>query len=379
MEIIDFSFNTGYHENHAAFLIHADGGLANYFLCSSPKRISTIFIINRPIFIMLNYKIKIFFILVFMILCLEPLIAFSQTKSSEPSVLMNTDVPLPEHLLLCGESIPLNDSWSWEMLDRELTIAAWDTPQVFLWLKRAGRYFPYIEKKLAQKKMPDDLKYLAVAESSLLCSVKSNQGAVGTWQFIAETGERNGLRTDKSLDERRDLVQSTEAALDHLRSLKDMFGTWSLAMAAYNCGENRVKKEMKDQQENDFYRLKLPEETERYIYKIAAIKLIMENPESYGYIVPESKMYKPIKCDTLKVNITNKIHITNFAKAMGTTFKMIKYLNPQIIDDYLPPGSYNLNTPYGTGEKVPRILVSLSSQPASAVSEKALPKKTIKH
>jgi membrane-bound lytic murein transglycosylase D len=327
---------------------------------------------------MKNYKIRIIFILASMIFCMEPAAAYSLTKSNEPSERMNTDLPLPESLLLCGESIPLNDSWSREMLDRELTIAAWDTPQVFLWLKRAGRYFPYIEKKLAQKKMPDDLKYLAVAESSLLCSVKSNQGAVGTWQFMAETGERNGLRTDKTLDERRDLEQATEAALNHLRSLKEMFGTWSLAMAAYNCGENRVKKEMKDQQENDFYRLKLPEETERYIFKIATIKLIMEDPESYGYNVPESKIYKPIKCDTVKVNITNKIHITNFAKAIGTTFKMIKYLNPQIIDDYLPLGSYSLNAPYGTAEKVPGILVSLSSHPAVTVSGKALSKKQLK-
>lgn len=325
---------------------------------------------------MRNFKITIFFVLVSMSFFMEPLTAYSLTKSNESSAHIDTDLPLPESLLLCGESIPLNDPWSWEMLDRELTIAAWDTTQVFLWLKRAGRYFPDIEKKLAQKKMPDDLKYLAVAESSLLCSVRSNQGAVGTWQFMAETGERNGLRTDKSLDERRDLEQSTEAALNHLRSLKEMFGTWSLAMAAYNCGENRVKKEIKAQQENDFFRLRLPEETERYIFKIAAIKLIMENPESYGYRVPESKIYRPIKCDRVKVNIANKIHMTNFAKAIGTTFKMLKYLNPQIIDDYLPLGSYNLNTPSGTGGKVPKILASLSSQPAGAVSGKAISNKT---
>jgi membrane-bound lytic murein transglycosylase D len=334
-------------------------------------------ILTGRYFIMRNFKIIILLILASMIFYMDPLAAYSLTKSNEPAH-MNTDLPLPESLILCGESIPLGDSWSWEMLDRELTIAAWDTTQVFLWLKRAGRYFPYIEKKLAQKKMPDDLKYLAVAESSLLCIVKSNQGAVGAWQFMAETAKSNGLRTDKGLDERRDLEQSTEAALDHLMSLKEMFGTWSLAMAAYNCGENRVKKEIKDQQENDFYRLKLPEETERYIFKIAAIKLIMENPESYGYIVPEYKIYKPVKCDTIRVNINNKIHITNFAKAIGTTFKMIKYLNPQIIDDYLPQGSYNLNAPCGTAEKVPRILASLSSQPAGFASERASLKKQSK-
>jgi len=318
---------------------------------------------------MWNHQIKIILVLFMTAFLLEPFSAFSLPKQNEQLVTMDIDVPLPETLVLCGEPLPLLDSWAWEMLDRELTIAVWDKSQVFLWLKRAGRYFPYFEKKLAQEKLPDDLKYLAVAESSLLSSIKSKQGAVGPWQFMDGTAEENGLRTDKSIDERRDLEQSTEAALDHLRRLKEMFGNWTLAMAAYNCGENRIKKEIKDQQENDFYRLKLPEETERYIFRIAAVKLIMENPESYGYRVPESKIYKPLKYDTIKVRIKNKIHITDFAKAIGTTFKMIRYLNPQIINDYLPTGAYNLNTPNGTAEKVMSALGNLASG-STPVSEK---------
>jgi membrane-bound lytic murein transglycosylase D len=329
-------------------------------------------------FAMWNYKIKILFILTAILFFSESFDAVALPKSVEPPTIVDTDVPLPEALTLCGESIPLGDSWSWEMLDRELTIAVWDKSQVFLWLKRAGRYFPYVEKILAREKMPDDLKYLAVAESSLLSNVKSSQGAVGPWQFMAGTAEQNGLRTDKSIDERCDMEQATEAALDHLKRLKQMFGNWALAMAAYNCGENRIKKEMKEQRENDFYRLKLPSETERYIFKIAAIKLIMENPEAYGYRVPESKVYKPIKCDTIKVVIKNKIHITDFAKAIGTTFKVIRYLNPQIIDDYLPMGSYNVNTPYGAAEKVQGVLASLSSK-SDGASEKTSSKRPVKN
>jgi membrane-bound lytic murein transglycosylase D len=320
-------------------------------------------------FAMINYKIKLLIVLSAVLFSWNTFTSFSLPKSAEPSMSLETDVPLPESLALCGESIPLNESWAWEMLDRELTIAVWDKSQVFLWLKRAGRYFPYLEKKLAAEKMPDDLKYLAVAESSLLSVVKSSQGAVGPWQFMAGTAKENGLRTDKSIDERCDIEQATKAALDHLKGLKNTFGTWSLAMAAYNCGENRIKREMKDQRENDFYNLRLPTETERYIFKIAAIKLIMENPESYGYRVPESKIYKPIKCDTVKVVIKNKIHITDFAKAIGTTFKTIRYLNPQIIDDYLPIGSYNLNAPCGAAEKVQKALASLSSK-SNAIAEK---------
>jgi membrane-bound lytic murein transglycosylase D len=296
---------------------------------------------------------------------LNPFFAFALTADKDQTVSVSSDFPLPESLVLCGEPMPLRDTWTWEMLDRELTISAWDKAQVFLWLKRAGRYFPFLEKKLALENMPDDLKYLSVAESSLLSSVKSSQGAVGPWQFMAGTAEQNGLRTDKSIDERCDLEQSTDAALDHLKRLKNMFGTWTLAMAAYNCGENRIKKEMKDQQEQDFYKLKLPNETERYIFRIAAIKMIMEKPESYGFRVPEAKIYRPTKCDTITVNIKNRIHITDFAKAIGTTFKNIRYLNPQIIDDFLPTGVYNLNTPSGTGPSVQNILLSLPSKPAS--------------
>src|SRR4030042_289404 len=265
-----------------------------------------------------------------------------------------------------GEPMPLDDPWVLEMLDREFTIAVWDKAQVFMWLKRAGRYFPYLEQKLAEEKMPQDIKYLSIAESSLISNIKSNKGAVGFWQFLSETARRNGLRSDKRIDERRDFVRSTESALNYLKKLKEMFGTWTLAMAAYNCGENRIEKETRKQQQTDYYSLKLPEETERYIYRIAAIKIIMENPEAYGYRVPEEKIYKPVKYDTTSVNITKAIHLTDFAKALGTSFKKIRDLNPKIIDDYLPSGSYDLNTPLGTGAKVQEALKTLSAKSSSA-------------
>lgn len=302
----------------------------------------------------------IFYITIIMMFLLNPCLSSSQGKRT--SVNIYTDFLLPERLVLCGESMPLDNLWVWEMLDRELTIAAWDTPQVLMWFKRAGRYFPFIEKKLAQENMPDDLKYLAVSESALLSDIRSNKGAVGIWQFIADTAERHALKFNRYIDERRDIERSTEAALKYLKELKESFGTWTLAMAAYNCGENRVKKEIEDQQENDFYSLKLPNETERYIFRIAAVKFIMENPEKYGYQVPESKIYKPVVYDTVKINIKKNIHITDFAKAIGTSFKVIRDLNPKLIDDFLPTGTYNLNTPPGTGKNVSAILKSLSSK-----------------
>jgi membrane-bound lytic murein transglycosylase D len=366
-EIIAFHTDTRYHS--VVFLNFCRNNFQVRNIGIKGSRILGFYFLIYYIFInytMSNLKKIIFFIsLIIAFSAFRPFPAIPLTKDKDAPVSITTDLPLPETVVLCGESLPLQDTWVWEMLDRELTIIVWDKSQVFMWLKRAGRYFPYLEKKLAQENMPEDLKYLSVAESALLPNAKSNQGAVGPWQFMAGTAKENGLRNDNSIDERFDLEQSTEAALNHLKRLKEMFGNWTLAMAAYNCGENRVKKEITEQQESDFYKLRLPNETERYIFRIAVIKLIMENPEYYGYRVPESKTYKPLKCETLNVNIKNRIHITDFAKAIGTTYKTIRYLNPQIIDDFLPMGAYNLKTPPGTLIKAQEALLALSSKPVS--------------
>ncbi|MEI6128246.1 MAG: transglycosylase SLT domain-containing protein, partial [Pseudomonadota bacterium] len=289
------------------------------------------------------------------------LIACSTIPSPEKSAPAFYDVPVPASLSLCGEPVPLKDPAVREMLDRELTISVWDQAQVFLWLKRAGRYFPYIEKKLAQEGMPDDLKYLPVAESSLLTYSESNKGAVGPWQLIGETGERNGLRRDPLVDERHNFERAASASLKYLKKLKEMFGSWSLALAAYNCGEARVKKEMGIQQVNDYYRLNLPLETERFIFRIAAIKLVMENPKSYGYHLPSDHLYKPVACDTAEITLDMPVHIADVARALETDFKIIKELNPQLTDYCLPAGSYEIKVPSGQGEKLSGILAQLAA------------------
>lgn len=295
---------------------------------------------------------------------------FAQDRDN-PIVPVVTDFPPPKALSLCNEPMPLNDRWVWEMLDRELTISVWDRAQVFMWLKRAGRYFPYLEKKLTEEGLPQDLKYLAIAESSLLLHIKSHKGATGPWQFMPQTAVRHGLRKDRRVDERRNFEQATEAALRYLKGLKGAFGTWTLALASYNCGEARLKEEMKEQKETDYYRLNLPEETERFIYRIAAIKLIMEAPEQYGFRLPKERIYKPIPCDTVDVKVRVPIHLADLSTALGTNLKAIKDLNPQIMGYHLPSGNYTLKTPPGTGSKVSSALKTLSrtatptSQPVS--------------
>jgi hypothetical protein len=130
-------------------------------------------------------------------------------------------------------------------------------------------------------------------------------------------------------------------------------------MAAYNCGENRVQKEITEQKVSDYYRLNLPTETERYLYRIAAIKIIMENPRCYGYILPEDHLYRPIKFDTVTVNISSSIHITDLAHAIGTDFKLIKELNPELLGYYLPTGQYTIKVPPGLGRNALATLAQL--------------------
>lgn len=284
--------------------------------------------------------------------------------AGEPAAPVYHDIVLPAKLSLCGEPVPLDRQAVREMLDRELTIAAWDHAQVFMWLKRSGRAFPHIEGRLKKLGMPDDLKYLAVAESSLLTYARSPAAAVGTWQMIAETGIRNGLRKEKLVDERYSLERATGAALGYLRKLHAEFGSWALAMAAYNCGEARMRREIEVQGVADYYRLNLPLETERFVFRIAAIKLIMEHPRRYGYEFSEERRYKPLPRDTVAVELASPVPVADLARGIGADYKTVKELNPEFIGYDLPAGNYTLNVPKGLGGKARAVLKSLGAAAA---------------
>lgn len=262
------------------------------------------------------------------------------------------DFSFPGSISLCHEPIPLENRRVSEMLDREFTIAVWDRAQVFLWLKRAGRYFPYIEEKLAEAGMPNDLKYMAVAESALITDIKSRKRAAGLWQFMSRTGRRYGLKKNRILDERLDFEQSTEAAVKYLDQLHDHFGNWTLALAAYNCGDAFLKREIRRQKIKDFYRLDLPVETERYVFRIAATKIIMENPRQYGFNLPNEQIYPPNWYDAVPVTISSRLNLTDLALALDTDFKVLKELNPQFRRNYVPKGNYTIKVPPGFGPKL---------------------------
>ena len=262
----------------------------------------------------------------------------------------------PHSMRLCDEPIPLESPAVWEKLDREFTIAVWNRPQVILYLKRSGRYFPYIEQKLAEEGLPDDLKYLAVAESALLTTISSSKGASGLWQLMARTGRHYGLRKNRLLDERLDFERATDAALTYLKHLRNTFDSWALALAAYNCGEYHLKKEMRKQKVDDFYSLNLPSETERFIFRITAIKIIMEKPERYGYYLDKEQMYPPPDYDTVEVRVSQQSHLTDMAAALGTHYRVLKALNPHILGHELPTGQTRIKVPPGAGEKVAMVL-----------------------
>ena len=276
------------------------------------------------------------------------------------------DFRLPSKVTLCGEAFPLQKTDVYERLDTEFTIAVHGQSQVYLWLRRAGRYFPHIEQVLAKAGLPDDLKYLAVAESDLRPGVRSPARALGAWQFIEGTGKRYGLVKNEDFDHRLSFELSTEAAINYLRTLKNTFGSWLLAMAAYNCGEGAVARELKEQRQNNYFDLDLPRETERYIYRIAAIKIILEDPEQYGYQPRTDNIYRPIPVDRVQINLANDVHFADAAKAVGLTYKILKELNPEIMGRYLPKGSYEMFVPAGYGTEMATFIRSAPRPAASS-------------
>lgn len=255
----------------------------------------------------------------------------AQEKKEEPvctkyynNVLANP--PLPESLTFCGEPVPLDDPMVRESLDRELTAICYQHSTTLLCLKRARRYFPIIEKILKEDTVPEDIKYLCVAESSLSNAI-SPAKAVGFWQFLEATAKSYGLTINDDVDERYDLEKSTHAACKYLKKGKKSLGKWSLAAAGYNMGDGGVRKNINNQSQDEYWDLYLNSETARYVYRILAYKLLFENPDIYGVRLNESDKYAPYDCEEITVtsSITN---LYTFCQENGMTYKELKTLNP---------------------------------------------------
>ncbi len=262
-----------------------------------------------------------------------------------PSLIASIRVKPP--LDFCGEPAPIETMDARERLERELLLMLWDRDQTIMWLKRASRYMPYIQTVLKEQRLPDDLKYIPVVESSLRALAGSPKGAMGYWQFIKDTGERYGLTISEELDERRNMAASTRSALAYLKKLYGDFGSWTLAAAAYNMGEAGLKNEIFLQDSNNFYDLYLYQETQRYVFRILAAKLILSNPEQYGFKLTTEDLYPPVACDRVQIELSKKMPVLSIARAARTTFKSIRDLNPEIRGYYLSKGVLTICLPSG--------------------------------
>lgn len=256
-----------------------------------------------------------------------------QTVNNKPNPLDSIVTPynvfqphIPEKLDFCGENVPLQNFDVKEALDLELVVNTYRHSSTILYIKRANRYFPEIEKILAEKGIPDDMKYLCVAESGLYNAV-SPSNAVGFWQFMKGTAKERNLEVNGNIDERYNQTKSAYAAADYLQQAYNYFGSWTLAAASYNMGMGGLKRDMDFQRVDKYWDLLLNQETARYVYRILAYKVIMSNPEHYGFNIPVEDRYQVIQ--TVEIKVDTAINdLVQFAFDNGTNYKMLKYFNP---------------------------------------------------
>ena len=248
---------------------------------------------------------------------------------------------------ICGETVPMDVVQVRERFEKEMLLSLWDRPQVVLWLKRAPRYFPFIEQQLQDYGLPDDLKYLAVAESALRPHAGSSKGAMGFWQLMPATARKYGLTVDRFIDERRNLHLSTPGALKYIKELHEKFDSWTLALAAYNMGEEGLAAEVMEQNTKNYYNLYIPLETQRFIFRVLSVKLILTHPEKYGFTIAPEDRYQPVNFDTVGVDSYREVPIQLIAKASDTHFKNIKDLNPHLRGHYIQAGHFQINVPVG--------------------------------
>ena len=286
-----------------------------------------------------------------------------ETGCSAPSLISSLRNAVP--LDFCGEPVPWKDTEVRERFEKEFLLSLGNSAQVILWLKRSRRYLPYIGKMLKQNGLPDDLKYVAVAESALRPHAGSKKGAMGFWQFMRSTGRTYGLTIDRKKDERRNFYRSTDAAIKYFKYLHNEFGSWTLSAAAYNMGEKGLMADILEQRTNDYYKLYLPLETQRFLFRILSIKMILMNPERFGFDLGEKDFYLPIVFEKVRIKTETETPLSIVARSAKCHFKEIKDLNPEIRGYYLAAGTHDILVPKGSAKgfqkRYAALLKSLSS------------------
>jgi hypothetical protein len=262
--------------------------------------------------------------------------AFKSTDAKELSSSSNLPAVspyIPDKLEFCGEQVPLKNYDVFESLERELLVNTYYHSQTILFIKKANRYFPVIEPLLKENNIPDDFKYLAVAESGL-ANVVSPAEATGFWQLLKGTASDYGLEVNDEVDERYHLEKATLAACMFLQDSYKKYDNWTLVAGSYNVGRRGIDRQIERQGEHDYFDLLFNEETARYIFRILAIKIVLSDHLTYGFDIKQDELYKPI---SYKVLITNEPipNIGEFAREHGTNYKLLKYLNPWLRDNKL--------------------------------------------
>ncbi|MGB5460552.1 MAG: lytic transglycosylase domain-containing protein [Eudoraea sp.] len=242
-------------------------------------------------------------------------------------------IEIPADLNFASEKVPQEDPEIMERVDREFLVNTYWQSNALLLMKRAHKYFPVIEPILSKNGIPDDFKYLAVAESGLQ-NVVSHAGATGFWQIMKGTGREYGLEINDNVDERYHLEKSTEVACKYLQKYKEKYGSWTLAAAAYNAGPGSINKYMGIQKANDYYDLLLGEETGRYVFRILAIKEILSNPEKYGFDIENDDLYNAVP--TFNVVVEEPVqNFADFAQQYEINYKILKRHNPWLREPHL--------------------------------------------
>jgi hypothetical protein len=288
----------------------------------------------------MNFKISPLvrrFIKALPVLCILPFTACSNSRSQLPDSLgthLFTPVKLPEKLTFAGEDVPMDYFDVRESLDRELLSTVYFHSQTIRYIKNMPRYFSMIEPILKANGVPEDFKYLCVAESGFDPKAYSPSKAAGFWQLLESTAKENGLEVNAEVDERYHIEKSTEVACRMFKSAYQKYGSWALVAASYNGGRAGLDQKIAQQKVKSYYDLLFVEETTRYVFRILALKMVMEDPEEYGFKVDKKDLYPII--ETKNVEVKSSIaDLAGYAINKGINYKILKMFNPWLRDTML--------------------------------------------
>jgi membrane-bound lytic murein transglycosylase D len=240
---------------------------------------------------------------------------------------------LPDEVRFANEKAPLDLADVKERLDKELQSNIYFHSNTIFLMKRASRWLPQISEILKANGIPDDFKYLPLIESNLL-NVTSPKEAVGYWQILKTSGKEFGLEITDEVDERFDPLKATQAACKYLKQAYSKFGSWTLVAASYNRGMAGLQRAIEDQKVDNYYDLYLNDETSRYVFRIIAIKEIINNPVKYGFRINPRHLYAEEPLKYVEVDETIK-DLVDFAKQHDTNYKLLKRHNPWLREDKL--------------------------------------------